>query len=127
MEQAYKKDGTPIKIMTEEDEKLVDIKSKLNLNDWYDVHNAYCSNGVVYIAIMIRSGNDFQQKESQLINDSRYYPYGSAYGFVNIQSSATDVDKILNARISSSGSLYVWMSQALSYGELVTFIYPLKS
>lgn len=127
MEQAYKKDGTPIKIMTDEDAKLVDIKDKVNLSNWYDIQNAYCSNGVVYITIMIRSGNDFQQKESQLINDSRYYPYGSAYGFVNIQSSATDVDKILNARISSSGSLYVWMSQALNYGELVTFIYPLKS
>lgn len=127
MEQVYKKDGTSLNIMTEEDEKLVDIKSKLNLNDWYYVQNAYCSNGVVYITIMIRSGNDFQQKESQLINDSRYYPYGSACGFVNIQSSVTDVDKILDAKISSSGSLYVWISQALSYGELVTFIYPLKS
>lgn len=127
MEQVYKKDGTSLKIMTEEDEKLVDIKDKLYVSDWYDIHNAYCSNGVVYITIMIRSGNDFNQKESQLINDSRYYPYGSAYGFVNIQSSGTDVNIILNARISSSGSLYLWMSQALNYGELVTFIYPLKS
>lgn len=50
-----------------------------------------------------------------------------AYGFINIQSSASDINKILNIRISSSGSLYVWMSQALNYGELVTFIYPLKS
>ena len=127
MEQVYKKDGTELKIMTEEDKKLVDIKSKLNFNDWYDVRNAYCSNGVVYITIVIRGGNDFHEKESQLLNDSRYYPYGSACGFVNIQSSVTNVDKILNAKISSSGSLYVWVSQALNYGEPVTFIYPLKS
>ena len=126
MEQVYKKDGTPIKIMTEEDEKLVDIKSKLNLNDWYDVLNAYCSNRVVYITIMIRSGNDFKEKETQLINDSRYYPYGNAYGFVSIQSSESDVNKIINATIKSSGSLYTWIPQSLSYGELVTFIYPLK-
>ena len=54
MENVYKKDGTELKIMTEEDEKLIDIKDKLNLNDWYDVHNAYCSNGIVYITLMIR-------------------------------------------------------------------------
>lgn len=127
METLYKKDGTSLKIMTEEDEKLVDIKSKLNLNDWYEVHNAYCSNGVVYITIMIRSGNDFNQKESQLINDSRYYPYGSAYGFVNIQSSESDVNKIMNTMIKSSGKVYAWIPKVLTYGEIVTFIYPLKS
>lgn len=127
MENVYKKDGTELKIMTEEDEKLVDIKSKLNLNDWYDVHNAYCSNGVVYITIMIRSGNDFQQKESQLINDSRYYPYGNAYGFVSIQSSESDVNKIMNTMIKSSGKVYAWIPKVLTYGEIVTFIYPLKS
>lgn len=110
MEQAYKKDGTPIKIMTEEDEKLVDIKSKLNLSDWYDIHNAYCSNGIVYITLMIRSGNDFATKKSQLINDSRYYPYGTAYGFVNIQSSASDINKILIVNISSFGEIYTWIS-----------------
>ena len=43
MESVYKKDGTELKIMTEEDEKLVDIKDKVNLSDWYDIHNAYCS------------------------------------------------------------------------------------
>lgn len=127
MEQVYKKDGTSLKIMTEEDEKLIDIKEKLIESNWYDIQNAYCSNGIVYITLLINGGNDFQQKETQLINDSRYYPYGSAYGFVIIQSSASDINKILNIRISSSGSLYVWMSQALNYGELVTFIYPLKS
>ena len=127
MEQVYKKDGTSLNIMTEEDEKLIDIKDKLIKSNWYDIQNAYCSNGIVYITLLIKSGNDFQQKETQLISDSKYYPYGSAYGFINIHSSASDVDKILNARISSSGNLYEWMSQALSYGELVTFIYPLKS
>ncbi len=127
MESVYKKDGTELKIMTEEDEKLVDIKSKLNLNDWYDVHNAYCSNGVVYITIMIRSGNDFQQKESQLINDSRYYPYGTAYGFVNVQSTANDINKILIVNINNYGEIYTWINGQLEYGEIVTFIYPLKS
>ena len=127
MEQAYKKDGTPIKIMTEEDEKLVDIKSKLNLNDWYDVHNAYCSNGIVYITLMIRSGDSSSEKESQLINDSRYYPYGNAYGFVSIQSSESDVNKIMNTMIKSSGKVYAWIPKVLTYGEIVTFIYPLKS
>lgn len=127
MEQVYKKDGTSLKIMTEEDMKAINLVPYINQADWYDVHNAYCSNGVVYITIMIRGGNDFHEKESQLLNDSRYYPYGSACGFVNIQSSVTNVDKILNAKISSSGSLYVWVSQAINYGELVTFIYPLKS
>lgn len=127
MEQVYKKDGTELKIMTEEDEKLVDIKDKVNLSDWYDIHNAYCSNGIVYITLMIRSGNDFATKKSQLINDSRYYPYGTAYGFVNIQSSASDMNKILIVNISSFGEIYTWISGQLEYGEIVTFIYPLKS
>ena len=127
MESVYKKDGTELKIMTEEDEKLVDIKSKLNLNDWYDVHNAYCSNGIVYITLMIRSGDSSSEKESQLINDSRYYPYGNAYGFVSIQSSESDVNKIMNTMIKSSGKVYAWISKVLTYGEIVTFIYPLKS
>mgnify|MGYP005779384233 FL=1 len=127
MEQVYKKDGTELKIMTEEDEKLVDIKSKLNLNDWYDVHNAYCSNGIVYITLMIRSGDSSSEKESQLINDSRYYPYGNAYGFVSIQSSESDVNKIMNTMIKSSGKVYAWIPKVLTYGEIVTFIYPLKS
>ena len=127
MEQVYKKDGTEIKIMTEEDEKLVDIKSKLNLSDWYDIHNAYCSNGIVYITLLIHSGNDFATKESQLINDSRYYPYGTAYGFVNVQSTATDINKILIVNISNLGEIYTWINGQLEYGEIVTFIYPLKS
>lgn len=127
MEQVYKKDGTEIKIMTEEDEKLVDIKSKLNLSDWYDIHNAYCSNGIVYITLMIRSGNDFATKESQLINDSRYYPYGTAYGFVNVQSTANDINKILIVNINNYGEIYTWINGQLEYGEIVTFIYPLKS
>lgn len=127
MEQVYKKDGTEIKIMTEEDEKLVDIKSKLNLSDWYDIHNAYCSNGIVYITLMIRSGNDFATKESQLINDSRYYPYGTAYGFVNVQSTVNDINKIIIVNISSFGEIYTWINGQLKYGEIVTFIYPLKS
>lgn len=127
MEQAYKKDGTPIKIMTDEDAKLVDIKDKVNLSNWYDIHNAYCSNGIVYITLMIRSGNDFATKESQLINDSRYYPYGTAYGFVNIQSTASDMNKILIVNISSFGKIYTWINGQLEYGEIVTFIYPLKS
>lgn len=63
MENVYKKDGTPIKIMTDEDAKLVDIKDKVNLSNWYDIHNAYCSNGIVYITLMIRSGNDFATKK----------------------------------------------------------------
>ena len=127
MENVYKKDGTELKIMTEEDEKLIDIKDKLNLNDWYDVHNAYCSNGIVYITLMIRSGDSSSEKESQLINDSRYYPYGNAYGFVNIQSSESDVNKIINTMIKSSGKVYAWIPKVLTYGEIVTFIYPLKS
>lgn len=127
MEQVYKKDGTSLKIMTEEDEKLVDIKDKVNLGNWYDVHNAYCSNGIVYITLMIRSGNDFATKKSQLINDSRYYPYGTAYGFVNIQSTADDINKILIVNISSFGEMYTWINGQLGYGEIVTFIYPLKS
>ena len=76
---------------------------------------------------MIRSGNDFATKKSQLINDSRYYPYGTAYGFVNIQSSASDMNKILIVDISSFGEIYTWISGQLEYGEIVTFIYPLKS
>lgn len=127
MESVYKKDGTSLNIMTEEDEKLVDIKSKLNLNDWYDVHNAYCSNGIVYITLMIRSGDSSSEKESQLINDSRYYPYGNAYGFVSIQSSESDVNKIMNTMIKSSGKVYAWIPKVLTHGEIVTFIYPLKS
>lgn len=127
MEQVYKKDGTSLNIMTEEDEKLVDIKSKLNLSDWYDIHNAYCSNGIVYITLMIRSGNDFATKESQLINDSRYYPYGTAYGFVNVQSTANDINKILIVNINNYGEIYTWINGQLEYGEIVTFIYPLKS
>lgn len=127
MEQVYKKDGTPIKIMTDEDAKLVDIKDKVNLSNWYDIYNAYCSNGIVYITLMIRSGNDFATKKSQLINDSRYYPYGTAYGFVNIQSTATDINKILIANISSFGEIHTWINGQLEYGEIVTFIYPLKS
>ncbi|QUN13698.1 hypothetical protein KEC48_03990 [Clostridium sp. C1] len=127
MENVYKKDGTELKIMTEEDEKLIDIKDKLNLNDWYDVHNAYCSNGIVYITLMIRSGDSSSEKESQLINDSRYYPYGNAYGFVSIQSSESDVNKIMNTMIKSSGKVYAWIPKVLTYGEIVTFIYPLKS
>ena len=127
MENVYKKDGTELKIMTEEDEKLIDIKDKLNLNDWYDVHNAYCSNGIVYITLMIRSDDSSSEKESQLINDSRYYPYGNAYGFVSIQSSESDVNKIMNTMIKSSGKVYAWIPKVLTYGEIVTFIYPLKS
>ena len=127
MEQIYKKDGTPIKIMTEEDAKLVDIKDKVNLSNWYDIHNAYCSNGIVYITLMIRSGNDFATKESQLINDSRYYPYGTAYGFVNVQSTANDINKILIVNINNYGEIYTWINGQLEYGEIVTFIYPLKS
>lgn len=127
MEQAYKKDGTPIKIMTDEDVKLVDIKDKVNLSNWYDIHNAYCSNGIVYITLMIRSGNNFDTKKSQLINDSRYYPHGTAYGFVSIQSTASDINKILIVNISSFGEIYTWISGQLEYGEIVTFIYPLKS
>lgn len=127
MENVYKKDGTELKIMTEEDEKLIDIKDKLNLNDWYDVHNAYCSNGIVYITLMIRSNDSSSEKESQLINDSRYYPYGNAYGFVSIQSSESDVNKIMNTMIKSSGKVYAWIPKVLTYGEIVTFIYPLKS
>lgn len=127
MEQVYKKDGTSLNIMTEEDEKLVDIKDKVNLSNWYDIHNAYCSNGIVYITLMIRSGNDFATKESQLINDSRYYPYGTAYGFVNVQSTANDINKILIVNINNYGEIYTWMNGQLEYGEIVTFIYPLKS
>lgn len=127
MEQVYKKDGTSLNIMTEEDEKLVDIKDKVNLSNWYDIHNAYCSNGIVYITLMIRSGNDFATKESQLINDSRYYPYGTAYGFVNVQSTANDINKILIVNINNYGEIYTWINGQLEYGELVTFIYPLKS
>lgn len=127
METLYKKDGTSLKIMTNEDEKLVDIKDKLYVSDWYDIHNAYCSNGIVYITLMIRSGNSSNEKESQLINDSRYYPYGTAYGFVNIQSSESDVNKIMNTMIKSSGKVYAWIPKVLTYGEIVTFIYPLKS
>ena len=127
MEQVYKKDGTSLKIVTEEDVKVIDLLPYITTSDWYDVHNAYCSNGVVYITIMIRSGNDFQQKESQLINDSRYYPYGTAYGFVNIQSTATDINKILIVNISNFGEIYTWINGQLEYGEIVTFIYPLKS
>lgn len=127
MEQVYKKDGTELKIMTEEDEKLVDIKDKVNLSDWYDINNAYCSNGIVYITLMIRSGNDFATKESQLINDSRYYPYGTAYGFVNVQSTANDINKILIVNINNYGEIYTWINGQLEYGEIVTFIYPLKS
>lgn len=127
MEQVYKKDGTSLKIVTEEDIKLVDIKDKVNLSNWYDIYNAYCSNGIVYITLMIRSGNDFATKKSQLINDSRYYPYGTAYGFVNIQSTATDMNKILIVNINNSGEIYTWINGQLEYGEIVTFIYPLKS
>lgn len=127
MEQVYKKDGTSLNIMTEEDEKLVDIKDKVNLSNWYDIHNAYCSNGIVYITLMIRSGNDFATKESQLINDSRYYPYGTAYGFVNVQSTANDINKILIVNINNYGEIYTWINGQLEYGEIVTFIYPLKS
>lgn len=127
MENVYKKDGTELKIMTEEDEKLIDIKDKLNLNDWYDVHNAYCSNGIVYITLMIRSDDSSSEKESQLINDSRYYPYGNAYGFVSIQSSESNVNKIMSTMIKSSGKVYAWITKVLTYGEIVTFIYPLKS
>lgn len=127
MEQVYKKDGTSLNIMTEEDEKLVDIKDKVNLSNWYDIYNAYCSNGIVYITLMIRSGNDFATKESQLINDSRYYPYGTAYGFVNIQSTANDINKILSVNINNYGEIYTWINGQLEYGEIVTFIYPLKS
>ena len=110
-----------------EDEKLVDIKDKVNLSDWYDIQNAYCSNGIVYITLVIRSGNDFSTKESQLINDSRYYPYGAAYGFVNIQSTFTDINKILTVHISNLGEIHTWINGQLEYGEIVTFIYPLKS
>lgn len=127
MEQVYKKDGTSLNIMTEEDEKLVDIKDKVNLSNWYDIHNAYCSNGIVYITLMIRSGNDFATKESQLINDSRYYPYGTAYGFVNVQSTANDINKILTVNINNYGEIYTWINGQLEYREIVTFIYPLKS
>ena len=127
MEQVNKKNSASLKIMTDEDINLVDIKDKVNLSNWYDIHNAYCSNGIVYITLMIRSGNDFATKESQLINDSRYYPYGTAYGFVNIQSTASDMNKILIVNISSFGEIYTWINGQLEYGEIVTFIYPLKS
>lgn len=127
MENVYKKDGTSLNIMTKEDAKLVDIKDKVNLSNWYDIHNAYCSNGIVYITLMIRSGNDFATKESQLINDSRYYPYGTAYGFVNVQSTANDINKILIVNINNYGEIYTWINGQLEYGEIVTFIYPLKS
>lgn len=127
MESVYKKDGTSLNIMTEEDEKLVDIKDKVNLSNWYDIRNAYCSNGIVYITLMIHNGNDFATKESQLINDSRYYPYGTAYGFVNVQSTANDINKILIVNINNYGEIYTWINGQLEYEEVVTFIYPLKS
>lgn len=126
MEQVYKKDGTSLKIMTEEDMKAINLVPYINQADWYEVHTAYCANKVVTIALLIKSKTT-NIKEAQLINDERYYPLGDAFGIVTIQSSATDVGKILDTRIKSTGKIYMWIKEALSYGELVTFIYPLKS
>ena len=126
MEQVYKKDGTEIKIMTEEDMKAIDLVPYINTSDWYDIHAAYCINRVVTIALQIRSGTT-DVKRTQLINDEKFYPLGDAFGFVNIQSSVNDVGKILDARLRSNGEIYIWIKEALSYGEFVTFIYPLKS
>lgn len=126
MENVYKKDGTSLNIMTEEDVKVIDLLPYINTSDWYDVHIAYCSSRIVTITILIRSGV-VDAKRTQLINDERFFPSNAVYGFVNIQSSINDVGKILDTRINTNGEVYIWVAKELSYGELVTFIYPLKS
>lgn len=126
MEQIYKKDGTSLNIMTEEDMKEINLVPYINTSNWYYIQTAYCINRVVTIALLIRSGTT-DVKRTQLINDEKFYPLVDASGFVNIQSSVNDVGKILDTKLHSNGEIYIWIKEALSYGELVTFIYPLKS
>lgn len=126
METLYKKDGTPIKIMTDEDMKAINLVPYINKADWYEIHTAYCVNRVITITLLVKKGT-VNTNETQLINDERYYPLGDVFGIVNIQSSVMDVGKILDTRLRSTGNVYMWIGESLSYGELVTFIYPLKS
>lgn len=126
MEQLFKKDGTSLKIMTEEDIKVVDIKKYITENDMYNIENAYYLNGIVYITIMMKS-NSYGSGEIPFIKNSKFYPYGNAYGFVNIVSSQSDFGKILTAQIVENGNMYFWIYDHLDYGERITFIYPLKS
>ena len=72
MESVYKKDGTSLKIVTEEDVKVIDLLPYINTSDWYDVHIAYCSSRIVTITILIRSGV-VDAKRTQLINDERFF------------------------------------------------------
>lgn len=127
MEQMYKKNGTPINIMTDEDMKVFDIKQYITTNEMYTIEDAYCSCGVIYINILIQKNVVGEVNDIPFINDSRFYPHTNAFGICSYPSIPSDFGKIMYVYINSIGELCMWIYNHLDYNERVTFIYPLKS
>lgn len=126
MEQAYKKDGTSLKIMTEEDTSYINIQGKIVNDERINVLSSYVLRQVVYLNIAVVAGSTGDIK-FKLFTDEKFYPHNDVYGFANCPVSSSDINKFLNIRINSKGELNLWIQSPLTQNEVVTFIYPLKS
>lgn len=85
---------------------------------------AYVENGIVLIAFSLRPGVHGSIQIAKV--NSQFAPRTFAGGTYICLSSGVDRDKIPSAYIGAEGNITVWFLEDLSYGERLTFVYPLR-
>lgn len=85
---------------------------------------AYTENGTVLIAFSLRPGVRGAIQIAKI--NAQFTPRTFVGGTYVCLSSGMDRDKIASAYIDDQGKVTVWFLEDLSYGERLTFVYPLR-
>jgi hypothetical protein len=105
----------------------LDITSKINKSsNCHSLISAYVKNGFVHIKGVINESAVLGQNTWLFgINDAKYRPSETMYGNIIYRSSA-DLNKVLDVRIESSGTCYVWLLNDLAAHTYFSLMYPIN-
>ena len=88
------------------------------------VISAYAENGSVLILFGLRTGVHGSIQIAEI--NTQFAPRVRVGGTYVCLSSGMDAQKIPSAYIDEQGKVTVWFLEDLSYGERLTFVYPLR-
>lgn len=103
----------------------IDISSQFTVNSDKVRLFAYAENGMVTIDIQLGPGFNGSVNIANL-NNLKYAPRITAYGFYNCTGSGADKNAYLGSYIDRVGTMYVWCDNEIAGTEHVTVLYPIQ-
>lgn len=103
----------------------IDITDQFTVNSDKVRLFAYAENGMVTIDIQLIAGFNGSINIANL-NNLKYAPRITAYGFYNCTGSGADKNAYLGSYIDRVGTMYVWCDKEIVGIEHVTVLYPIQ-